>query len=186
MGSERIGKGGPVHQTASSLLITTVAVAGTLMSALLAQRQASRAMARELSRLDQRRIAEEHRAGYTAMNAAARRYLVALTNQLHALRLNADVEPVTADLHRARAAHADCYAELQLIAPPAVLSVARTVNRSLNHTFGILMRLTHGTHQPDDDDAQARITALWEHDLSALRHLMRQDLDLDPTLAPSR
>ncbi|RKN46689.1 hypothetical protein [Streptomyces hoynatensis] len=171
-----------MHETVSSLLITLVAVAGTLVSTLLAQRQVRRSRAQELSRLDRRRRIEAKRARYTALNTAARRYLVALTNQFHALRANEGVESVTAELHRARAAHADCYAELQLIAPPAVLAAARRANRSLNHTFGLLMRLTNGTCLAGDslDAAQARISALWEVELAGLRRQMRLDLDLDP------
>jgi hypothetical protein len=174
-----------VHQTVSSLLITMVAVLGTLVSALLAQRQARRTMTQELSRLDQRRVAEAHRAGYTAMNTAARRYLVALTNQLHALRLRTESAGDTAELRRARATHADHYAEVQLIAPPPVLAAAQTVNHVLNDLYGVLMRLTNGVPRPGDslDVAQTRITALWDTDLVTLRRRMR--LDLDPDLEPS-
>lgn len=173
-------------QTASSLLITAVAVLGTLVSALLAQRQANRSMDENLNRLDRHHTIEAHRAGYTALNTAARRYLTALTNHLHALRLGNDAEMTTADLQRARAAHADCYAEVQLIAPDPVLTTARTVNRTLNHVFGMLMRLTQDTCLAGDslDTAQAHITELWDGGLADLRERMRLDLGITDTPAP--
>ncbi|MDT0318964.1 hypothetical protein [Streptomyces millisiae] len=183
-----------MNGTVESLLVTGMAVLGTLISAVLTQRQANRSITQELNRLDQWRTADReeqakhdallvHRAGYTALNTAARRYLAALTNQLHALRLGTGLDTTTAELHRARAAHADSYAEIQLIAPTPVLAAARTVNHRLNHTYGILMRLTNGTPGPDDspDAAQARITELWSAGLPELRERMRLDLDLPST-----
>lgn len=170
-----------MNGTTDSLLITVVAVVGTLVSGLLAQRQANRSVSRELARLEHRSSVEAHRAGYTALNTAARRYLAALTDQLHALRGDADLDAVTEELRRARAAHADCYAEIQLIAPAAVLVAAQEVNHTLNATYGLLTRLTRATAAPEETPAaaQARITALWETTLPALRRAMRHDLRLD-------
>ncbi|TDC80111.1 hypothetical protein [Streptomyces hainanensis] len=180
--------------TVESLLVTGIAVLGTLISAVLTQRQANRSLTQELDRLDQWRTADRaeqtrhdtalvHRVVYTALNTAARRYLAALTDQLHALGLGTGVEATTTELHEARAAHADSYAELQLVAPEAVLAAARTVNHRLNHTYGILMRLTNGTERPNDspDVAQAAITDLWSAGLPELRESMRLDLDLPDT-----
>lgn len=182
-----------VHETAGSLLITAVAVVGTLIWAMLAQRQANRSMAQELDRLDRRlvsgreeRVRREvvaaHRASYTAANTAARRYLIALTNQLHAVRLGdgADLERATADLHRARAGHADCYAEIQMVAPGPVLAAAHAANRALNDLDGMLMRLTQGEALAGDSPAaaHARITALWDEGLAELRECMRLDLGI--------
>ncbi len=184
-----------VQETVGSLLVTALAVAGTLVSALLAQRHAGRSMTRELDRLDRRRVEERqerarqsvlesHRAGYTAFNSAARRYLTALTNHLHALRLGTGVEAAAAELRRARAEHADCYAELQLVAPDTVLTTAREVNRALNHVYGTLLRLAHGAPLADDslDAAQAEITGLWDRALAELRTRMRRDLGLTGAL----
>ncbi|MFD5315319.1 hypothetical protein [Streptomyces sp. NPDC127098] len=180
--------------TVESLLVTGIAVLGTLISAVLTQRQANRSLSQELNRLDRWRTDDReeqekrdtvlvHRAVYTALNTAARRYLAALTDQLHALGLGTGIEAATAELHRARAAHADCYAECQLVALDPVLAAARTVNHGLNHTYGILMRLTNGTPGPTDstDAAQARITDLWSAGLPELRERMRLDLDLPTT-----
>ncbi|GAB2880976.1 hypothetical protein [Streptomyces mayteni] len=177
--------------TVESLLVTGIAVLGTLISAVLTQRQANRSLSQELNRLDRWRTADRaeqdrrdtvlvHRAAYTALNTAARRYLAALTDQLHALGLGTGIEATTTELHAARAAHADSYAEFQLVAPDPVLAAARAVNHRLNHTYGILMRLTNGTRRPSDspESAQALITELWTRDLPELRENMRLDLDL--------
>ncbi|MDT0269000.1 hypothetical protein RM844_22195 [Streptomyces sp. DSM 44915] len=177
--------------TTDSLLITVVAVLGTLVSALLAQRQAHRAMATELARLERRSSIESYRASYTALNTAARRYVAALTDQLHALRADGDhsaVAATTKELHRARATHADCYAEIQVTAPPAVLAAAQEVNHDLNATYGLLLRLTHATAAPGETPAtaQTRITTLWETTLPTLRTAMRHDLHLTPDHPPSR
>jgi hypothetical protein len=180
-----------MYGTLNSLAVTVVAVLGTLVSALLAQRQAHRAATRQLARLDDRRAAardeEARRAGYTALNTSARRYLTALTNQVHALRNGAGPARGDTELHRARAAHADVYAEFQLIAPDPVLAPARTVNRTLNHTYGMLMRLAQGTDGPGDslDAAQARITGLWDHGLTDLRTRMRLDLGVTDSVSPA-
>ncbi|RMI36856.1 hypothetical protein [Streptomyces triticirhizae] len=178
-----------MNATTESLLITVVAVLGTLISALLAQRQAHRSLSEELNRLERRSSTESNRATYTALNTAARRYVAALTDQLHALRgeggaarTTEDLRRTTEDLRRARATHADCYAEIQLIAPAPVLAAAQEVNHTLNATYGVLMRLTTATAAPDETpaSAQARITDLWETTLPTLRTAMRRDLHLDP------
>ncbi|MGK5530934.1 hypothetical protein [Streptomyces sp. URMC 129] len=187
-----------MQETVSSLVITVVAGLGSLATAMLAQRQTSRCAALELDRLAQHHAIERegqmrrddiqsHRISYTALNTAARRYLAALTDQMHALRTQANLATVTAELQRARTAHADCYAEVQLLASDSVLAAARSVNRTLNTTYGMLMRLSQGARATEEslNTAQAQITDLWDYGLATLRERMRMDLGIDETRAPA-
>lgn len=167
--------------SASALAVAVVGVIGTLVSALLTQRAAASSRHRELVHVERLRVRrsdnEALRAGYVALNMAARQYLAALTDQVHALRRAADTDAVRRRLAEARDLHRDVHAEAQMRVPDAILDVASEVNHALNAVYGILKRLDGGTPRPGDslDAAQAGIDELWER-LRVLRRDMRVDL----------
>ncbi|MEV6422046.1 hypothetical protein [Streptomyces sp. NPDC051662] len=161
--------------------VAVVGVVGTLLSALLTQRAADRGRQREqerTERLRERRIeAEERRSGYVALNTAARQYLAALTDQLHALGRDDDRRPARQRLIEARDLHRDVYAEAQMRMPEPVLGITAEVSHGLGTVYGRLRRLDDGVPRPDDSPAaaQADIDALWER-LREMRRTMRADL----------
>ncbi|MFB6891631.1 hypothetical protein ACFCX4_20265 [Kitasatospora sp. NPDC056327] len=191
----------------TALLVAVVGVAGTLASALLTQRRsdALRREERELTdRLrreeaaEQRRTVDlaERRAGYTAYNIAARQFLSALNDAMHALRRDpATAGPELATMEALRVEYRNCYAEAQMAVPDRVLAEVTRANRSLSTVYGILKRLAHGSAGqagpvgPTDRDeslatAVGAIETCWTH-LARLRVTMRRDLGISAAPPPA-
>jgi multidrug efflux pump subunit AcrA (membrane-fusion protein) len=146
-----------------------VGVVGTLLSALLTQRASDRSRLAELDRAEAARSQErqqeqartdleKRRGDYARLNTAARQYLMAQTDHMHALRQGNDPSPTSAALDAARRAYQACYSEAQLRVPNSVLSAASKVNES-HHTV------------------QMRINDHWDQ-IRTLRDHMRADLGI--------
>lgn len=133
--------------SATALSAAVVGVVGTLLSALLTQRAADRSRQHERERAElareRRGEAKELRACYVALNTAARQYLAALTDQVHALGRD-DTAPVRQRLAEARDQHRDVYAEAQLRVPDRVLDLAGDLSRELGTVYGMVRRLDGG------------------------------------------
>ncbi|WP_425443721.1 hypothetical protein [Streptomyces pini] len=167
--------------SATTLLAAAVGVVGTLLSALLTQRAADRGRQREQERAERtwerRSGTQELRSCYVAFNTATRRYLAALTDQLHALGRDEDPRPVRQRLTEARDRHREVYAEAQLRVPERVLELTGALSRELGAVYGMLRRLDDGVPRAGDcaAAAQERIDALWRG-LREARREMRTDL----------
>ncbi|MCT2591571.1 hypothetical protein LHJ74_16975 [Streptomyces sp. N2-109] len=167
--------------SATGPAVAVVGVLGTLMSALLTQRAADRSRQREQERAERERErrsdTEARRSGYIALNTAARQYLAALTDQLHALSRTDDVRDVRHRLTETRDLHRDVHAEAQMRMPERVLDLAAEVSHGLGAVYGRLKRLEGGVSRPGDSlaAAHADIDALWDR-LRAMRREMRADL----------
>ncbi|TWV58089.1 hypothetical protein FRZ03_01405 [Streptomyces misionensis] len=174
---------------AGAPVVAVVGVVGTLLSALLTQRAAERSRRHEQERAERARARErqasERLACYVALNTAARQYLAALTDQLHALSRTEDPGAVRRRLTEARDVHRDVYAEAQMRLPDPVLVLAGEVTHALGALYGRLRRLDDGVPRPGDslDAAQAEIDALWER-LRELRRGMRADLGASEAARP--
>ncbi|MFE7382814.1 hypothetical protein ACFU9F_20880 [Streptomyces zhihengii] len=166
---------------ATAWAVAVTGVAGTLFSALLTQRAADRGRLLELDRAERRRAAHEdetaRRGAYVALNMSARHYLVALSDQMHAVRRGGDAESVSLRLDEARDHHRDVHAEAQMALPDSILDLAGEVNRGLNALYGTVRRLDDGTPRDSDspEAAQRMIDAMWAQ-LRSLRQEMRRDL----------
>ncbi|WP_225829207.1 hypothetical protein [Streptomyces naphthomycinicus] len=147
----------------TGLAIAVVGVVGTLGAALMTQNRADRTKRLELraaaeQRQEERRHAEAllgaeqaqarqreslelRRRCYIDLNTASRQYLTSMTNYLHALRQDTDVETSLAQLETSRSAYRDSYSEAQMIAPRAVLGVSSTAKTRLNAAYGKVRKL---------------------------------------------
>ncbi|MEV5126344.1 hypothetical protein AB0K49_26685 [Streptomyces decoyicus] len=167
--------------SAMGLLAAVVGVVGTLLSALLTQRAADRSRQREQERAEQSRErrseVRELRSCYVALNTAARQYLAALTDQLHALSRGEDPRSVRQRLTEARDQHRDVYAEAQMRVPERVLELAGDLSRELGVVYGMVRRLDDRAPRAGDSPAavQESIDALWGR-LREARREMRADL----------
>ncbi|MET9393357.1 hypothetical protein ABZY20_23645 [Streptomyces sp. NPDC006624] len=131
---------------------------GTLGAALLTQNRADRTKRLELqAAAEQRREEREHaeallqaeqaqvrqreslelrRRCYIDLNTASRQFVTAMTNYLHALRRDVDVEASLAQLENCRSTFRDAYSEAQMIAPDPVLQVCSVAKTRLNTAYG--------------------------------------------------
>lgn len=161
----------------SGIFIAVVGVAGTLGAAVLTQSRADRArrLENQVQNLEQRRTC------YITLNTAARQYLTAMGNYLHALQNGEDVPAALEHLESARRTYRDSYAEAQMIVPNAVLNTSRTAKKEMNHAYGDLKKFG-----AEPSRCAAELAALdsrlheevWPT-LGALRHSMRVDLGVD-------
>ena len=165
----------------TALVVAVVGVVGTLLSALLTQRAADRSRRREQEHAEElqerRRQAQELRSCYVALNTAARQYLAALTDQLHALGRDEDRRVVRQRLTEARDQYRDVYAEAQLRVPERVLELAGDLSHDLGAVYGMVRRLDDGAVRAGDSSAavQESIAALWGG-LRRMRSAMRVEL----------
>jgi hypothetical protein len=186
----------------TALIVAVVGVAGTLGASLLTQIRADRTKRMELeAAAAQRREERDHaealqeaerdraraeqsvlmrRTCYVSLNTAARQYLTAQVDVLHALRNDTGIAGALEQLEIRRTAMRESYAEAQMIAPRAVMGVAGAASRRLNAAYGELKRIASTAQCPAEDlDAfEADIDRSWAH-LSEMRQEMRSDLGVD-------
>lgn len=147
----------------AGLLVAVVGVVGTLGAALLTQNRADRTKRLELqAAAEQRREERQHaeallqaeqaqarqreslelrRKCYIDLNTASRQFLTAMTNYLHALRHNVDVDASLEQLETSRSAYRDSYSEAQMIAPRPVLHASSVAKARLNTAYGKIKQL---------------------------------------------
>ncbi|MFH9402409.1 hypothetical protein ACH4JS_21995 [Streptomyces sp. NPDC017638] len=162
-------------------VVAIVGVVGTLLSALLTQRAADRSRRRELDRTEQvrerRRHAQELRACSVALNASARQYLAALTDQVFALGRDEELRIVRQRLTEARDQYRDVYAEAQMRLPERVLALVADLSHDLGAAYGMVRRLDDGAPRAGDSAQAVResIDELWGR-LRRTRREMRTEL----------
>lgn len=169
-------------------MVALLGIGGTLASALITQRGANRARARELRHTrqlqqDEREYAtrqaqlEARRTSYATLSAGSRDLANAMTNFLHALDNGEVTEEVRSELDRARREHRMRHAEAQMVVPDAVAEQASTANRHLGDLYGRLMRLDRGLPQEGEslESAWDSMDKLWSP-LWTMRDAMRVDL----------
>lgn len=187
----------------AGLLVAIVGVAGTLGAALLTQNRADRTKRMELrAAAEQRREERDHaaellraeqaearmreglerrRSCYITLNTAARQYLTAMTNHVHAVRRGEDVGGSLERLEASRLAFRDSYAEAQMVAPDTVLRSCSTAKKQLNTAYGSLRKFC-----ADPSTYAAELASLeggfqrdvWPH-VGAMKRTMRIDLGID-------
>ncbi|MGI5352700.1 hypothetical protein ACQEU8_31640 [Streptomyces sp. CA-250714] len=184
-----------MNSAISQIVIAVLGIGGTLAAAVITQRGADRARARELEHArqlqqDEREYAtrqaqlEARRTCYATLSAGTRDLANVMSKFLHALERREVTDELRSDLDRARREHRMRHAEAQMVLPDSVAEAASTANRHLGGLYGLLMRLDGGTAQQGENLAAAResMDKLWDP-LWRMRHLMRVDLgvtDQDP------
>ncbi|MEU2113850.1 hypothetical protein [Streptomyces sp. NPDC019507] len=120
------------------------------------------------------------RACYITLNTAARQYLTAQVDFMHALRNETGVEAAPEQLEARRTTHRECYAEAQMIVPLPVLVLAGAASRRLNAGYGRLKQIAAVTPHSEEDlrAFEAGIDQSWAL-LSEMRQQMRRDLAVD-------
>ncbi|MEU6674276.1 hypothetical protein [Streptomyces sp. NPDC046925] len=186
-----------MDNSVSQIVIAVLGIGGTLAAALITQRSADRARARELEHTrqlqqDEREYntrqarLEARRTCYATLSAGTRDLANVMTRVLHALEGDEVTEELRSDLGRARREHRMRHAEAQMVLPDTVATAAGMANRNLGDLYGLLMRLDAGTTRQGEDLAAAResLAALWDP-LWTMRHIMRVDLGItDPDRSP--
>ncbi|MGW8847771.1 hypothetical protein ACWGNE_08315 [Streptomyces xiamenensis] len=186
----------------TALLVAVVGVVGTLGASLLTQSRADRTKRMEMeAAAEQRREERDHarvlleaerararaeesiaqrRACYITHNSAARQYLTAQVDFLHALRNDSGVTAALEQLEARRTTHRQSYAEAQMIVPPKVMDVIGTSSRHLNTRYGRLKQIAASTSDSREllDAFEAGIQYSWTL-LSRMRQQMRVDLGVD-------
>ncbi len=188
----RSESGGGLDSAVSQIVIAVLGVGGTLAAAVITQRGADRARARELEHTrrlqqDEREYAslqaqfEARRTCYAALSAGTRDLANAMAKVLHALEAGEVTEELRSELDRARRDHRLRHAEAQMVLPDPVAETASTANRHLGAMYGLLMRLDQGTARQGEslDTAWESFDKLWDP-LWKMRHVMRVDLGITP------
>lgn len=179
-----------MNSSISQIVIAVLGIGGTLAAAVITQRGADRARARELEhsrqlQQDEREYAtrqahlEARRACYATLSAGTRDLANVMTKVLHALESGETTQDLRSDLDRARREHRMRHAEAQMVLPDIAAEAASTANRHLGDLYGLLMRLDGGTTRQGEDLDAAResLNQLWEP-LWSMRHIMRVDLGI--------
>ncbi|MER5449033.1 hypothetical protein ACFV29_01200 [Streptomyces sp. NPDC059690] len=164
----------------TAMITAVVGVLGTLFAPVLSQRLTARQRAEEAGRAEHRRLFEERRAAYTAMNRASRQFHTLLKDALHRLRDGVYTEQERDQLEEARRDYRDRYAEAQMVVPERILQASRSVNVVLAGIDAEVKRLDRGLAREGESPEQALVDLKEvEPRLSAMRRLMRQDLGVD-------
>ncbi|MEV1085635.1 hypothetical protein AB0I98_46755 [Streptomyces sp. NPDC050211] len=179
-----------MNSSISQIVIAVLGIGGTLAAAVITQRGADHARARELEHTrqlqqDEREYAtrlaqlEAQRTCYATLSAGTRDLANVMTKVLHALERGEVTEKLRSDLDRARREHRLRHAEAQMVLPDTVAEAAGTANGRLGDLYGLLTRLDGGTAQRGEDLEAAResMDKLWDP-LWRMRHVMRVDLGI--------
>lgn len=186
----------------TALLVAVVGVVGTLGASLLTQSRADRTKRMEMqAAAEQRREERDHaeamlemerarhraeesialrRACYITLNTAARQYLTAQVDFMHALRNGTGIEAALEQLEARRTTLRESYAEAQMIVPLQVMAGAGAASRRLNAGYGRLKQIAGSTpyNQEDLNTFEAGVEQSWAL-LSEMRQQMRFDLGVD-------
>ncbi|MBZ4014510.1 hypothetical protein [Streptomyces purpurogeneiscleroticus] len=185
-----------MNNSISQILIAILGIGGTLAAAVITQRGADRARARELEHTrqlqrEEREYAtrqaqlEARRTCYATLSAGTRDMANVMTKVLHALEQGEMTEELRSELDQARREHRLRHAEAQMVLPDTVAETASTTNRHLGALYGLLKRLDGGTAQPGEnlEAAWESMDRLWEP-LWRMRRVMRADLGITAPEAP--
>ncbi|MGW3100915.1 hypothetical protein [Streptomyces sp. NPDC001100] len=161
----------------TAMITAVVGVLGTLFAPVLSQRLTARQRAEDARVAERRRLFEERRDAYTAMNRSSRQFHTLLKDALHRIRDGVYTEPERDQLEEARREYRDRYAEAQMVVPERVLDASRAVNEVLADVDAAVKRLDRGLAQ-DGESAEQTLLDLKEAEprLTAMRRLMRADL----------
>ncbi|MZE76716.1 hypothetical protein GTY57_06690 [Streptomyces sp. SID5475] len=186
----------------TALLVAVVGVVGTLGASLLTQSRADRTKRMEMeAAAEQRREERDHaeamleaerarnraeesialrRTCYITLNTAARQYLTAQVDFMHALRNGTGIEAALEQLEARRTTLRESYAEAQMIVPLQVMAGAGAASRRLNAGYGRLKQIAASTpyNQEDVNTFEAGVEQSWAL-LSEMRQQMRFDLGVD-------
>ncbi|WP_019072843.1 hypothetical protein [Streptomyces hokutonensis] len=161
----------------TAMITAVVGVLGTLFAPVLSQRLTARQRAEDVQVAERRRLFEERRDAYTAMNRSSRHFHTLLKDALHRIRDGVYTERERDQLEEARREHRDRYAEAQMVVPERVLDASRAVNEVLVAADAAVKRLDRGLTR-DGENAERIMLDLKEAEprLTAMRRLMRADL----------
>jgi ribosome-associated translation inhibitor RaiA len=161
----------------TAMITAVVGVLGTLFAPVLSQRLTARQRTEEARLAERRRLFEERRAAYTAMNRSSRQFHELLKDALHRIRDGVYTELERDQLEEARRDYRDRYAEAQMVVPERILDASRSVNQVLADVDAAVKRLDRGLAR-DGESAEASLLQLKDAEprLAAMRQLMRADL----------
>ncbi|MGW7207168.1 hypothetical protein [Streptomyces sp. NPDC054837] len=161
----------------TAMITAVVGVLGTLFAPVLSQRLTSRQRAEEAEVAEHRRLFEDRRTAYTAMNRASRQFHTLLKDALHRLRDDIYTDHDREQLEEVRREYRDRYAEAQMVVPERILEASRAVNEVLAGIDAMVKRLDRG-RAGDGESAVRALLDLKEAEprLSEMRRLMREDL----------
>ncbi len=164
----------------AAMIAAVVGVLGTLLSPLVTTWATKRQRVEESRLEEKRRLFEDRRTAYTAMNRASRHFHTLLKDALHRLRDGVYSDDDRNQVEQARRDHRDRYAEAQMIVPETVLRVSRDVNTVLAAADAAAKRIDRGLARPDENATQALIDLkAAEPALTAMRRIMREDLGVN-------
>ncbi|MGI5192123.1 hypothetical protein ACQEVY_00390 [Streptomyces sp. CA-288835] len=180
-----------------TLVVAVVGVAGTLASALLTQRGATKAKRMELEyaerqratdrEIEERRIAlETRRACYVKLHQAIRHYQAMLYNHVHTLLREATSDEQCAELEAARYSVRDAYAEALMAVFDDVMDQAVDLAARLDVVYRLVKRFDSGVQDSEDslDDARRQLKDVSDG-IRSMRRLMRADLGIAECEPPS-
>ncbi|MCX5361142.1 hypothetical protein OG864_20760 [Streptomyces sp. NBC_00124] len=161
----------------TAMITAVVGVLGTLFAPVLSQRLTSRQRAEEAELTERRRLFEDRRTAYTAMNRASRQFHTLLKDALHRLRDDVYTDHEREQLEEVRREYRDRYAEAQMVVPERILQASRAVNQVLAGIDAVVKRLDRGRARDGESAVQALLDLKEaESRLSEMRRLMREDL----------
>ncbi|MBK3628858.1 hypothetical protein JHN59_29330 [Streptomyces sp. MBT49] len=182
-------------ESAAIVVAAVVGVTGTLLAPVLAQRSTARTQRAEFERQQQAAHAqwerEQQRAElitrrtcYIEANAANRRYRIQLMNYLWHVRRDEITDAIKAELEAARQSHHSAFAEVQMVAAPAVLAELDEMAKALSEAYRRTKCLEEGTPDPDDsfEVIEAYLQWIWDR-WKEMRAVMRTDLGVHNSLA---
>ncbi|MBB6345526.1 hypothetical protein FHU36_002035 [Nonomuraea muscovyensis] len=176
----------------TALLIAIVGILGTLASALLTQRNATRLKMLEIQSAERQRVANYEiaaeqeaeklrRSCFVAVNYALRNYYSTLQNHRRTLASRSPREGELARLEEIREASRAALAEAQMVAPEDILSIARDSASLLFDAYQTLACVDRDIKK----DAHSRLEKADQIlnaaslSLSTLRASMRKNLGVD-------
>ncbi|MBB1259984.1 hypothetical protein [Streptomyces alkaliterrae] len=163
--------------TTAAMITAVVGVLGTLLAPVVTTWVTRRQRAQERRLEERKRLLDERRTAYTAMNRASRHFHTMLKDALHRLRDGVYTDDDRVEVEQARRDYRDRYAEAQMVVPEAVLDASRELNAVLSRIDAVAKRIDRGIPRAGETPQQALLDLkAAEPALTAMRHLMREDL----------